>query len=550
MTSVIAPLRHPQYRALWVASVFSATGTFIQSVAGSWLMLELTGSNTWVGLMVASLTLPILFLGLTAGALADMFDRTKVMLVAQGIMGGSAAAMGLLTYFDVITPSLLLGLGLLLGSGVALNIPAWQALLPELVPRRLVASAVALQSVAFNAARAIGPAIGGLLLLAYGPEAGFAVNTLSYAAVIGVLIVIGPRLAVREREITSMSSAISLGVRFARFTPAFRKLLGLVALFAITSAVVQSTLPNHTVHLGGGAAMFGILYGAMGAGALLGAFIRPKLVELIDHSTVPYAIAFFGLAGILFGLAPNLVVAGIAMFFAGLFWLLTLATLNASAQLMVPQWIRGRAMSLYTLAFAGILPIGSILSGIVADQIDTRGSLLVFSSAAVLIGILSLRFGLPSIDEIESPEFLSERITQPHDETSLDGGPVIVLNTWKIDDSDFAEFTFLMNQVRLVRLSTGAYRWRLFRRTSDPTVVTELFAVEGWEEHLAQHTRIDDASAALITKVQTFDRADGPSTVHLIAIDVENPPHFEELVAQHEEMHRTDGSIPVRNQDV
>ncbi|MCH7899454.1 MAG: MFS transporter [Acidobacteria bacterium] len=550
MTSAVAPLKYPHFRSLWGASVFSASGTFIQAVAASWLMFELTGSSTWVGWMVASALLPLFFLALTAGALADMFDRTKLMLIAQGIMGGSAVAMAVLTYMDLINPPLLLGLGLLLGTGLALNIPAWQALVPDLVPRGLVASAVALQSVAFNSARAVGPAVGGVIIVAFGPEAGFAINALTYIAVIVVLLVIGPQLAVRERETASMGSAITLGIRFARFTPTFRNLLALVALFALTSAVVQATLPVHTDHLGGSAAMFGVLLGAMGVGALVGAFLRPMILRRLKGNLVAYTITLFGVSGIMLGLAPNLVVATVAMVLVGIFWLLTLSTLNASAQLMAPEWIRGRAMSLYTLAFAGILPVGSILSGMLADQIGTSGSIVAFSSGALVIGLMSPRFGVPRIDDIDTPEFTPERVVQPHNEASLEGGPVIVLNTWTIDETDFAGFTDIMNEIRLVRLSTGAYRWRLFRSTTDPTRLTELFAVASWEEHLAQHTRIDDASAALITRARSFDRADGPKTRHLIAIDVERPPDFDDLVATHEELHQVDGSIPVPDQDV
>jgi len=551
MSSAVAPLQIPNFRALWAATVFSATGTFIQAVAASWLMFELTDSSTWVGWMVASSTLPLLFFALGAGALADMFDRTKLMLIAQIIMGGSAALMAVTTNLGLITPPILLGLGLMMGAGLALNIPAWQALLPELVPRGMIASAVALQSVAFNSARAVGPAIGGLILLAWGAAAGFAINSLSYLAVIVVLLIIGRQLAVRERETTSMGSAISLGLRYARFTPTFRNLLALVALFAISSAVVQATLPVHTNHLGGKEGAYGLLLGMMGAGALFGAFLRPRIMERLDSSSVPYTIALFGLSGILLGLAPEIWVAGVAMFLAGFFWLLTLTTLNATAQLLAPEWIRGRAMSLYSLAFGGMLPIGAILSGMVADQIGTSGSLIVFSIGAVVLGLVSPRFRVPNITEIESPEFSLERTGPSHDDdVSLEGGPVIVLNTWQIDESDFAAFTSLMNEIRLVRLSTGAYRWRLFRSTSDPTRLTELMAVQSWEEHISQHGRIDDASAALLRQARSFDRSDGPRTRHLIAIDVEHPPDFDDLVASHADMHESDGSIPYPDQDM
>ncbi len=550
MTSPVAPLKYPNFRLLWAASVFSATGTFIQSVSGSWLMWELTESNTWVGLMVGSVTLPLLFLALAAGALADMFDRTKLMLLAQGIMGGSAATMAFLTATDSITPGLLLGFGLLLGSGVALNIPTWQALLPDLVPRGLVASAVALQSAAFNVARAVGPAIGGALVAVFGAAAGFGVNSLSYLAVIGVLLVVRKKLETPERDPTSLGAAITLGIRYARFTPTFRRLLGLVALFAITSSVVQSILPAHTIRLGGGSLELGLLLGAMGAGALVGAFTRQRVIDRLDRRTVPLTITLFGLAGIGLGFATSLIVAGIALFVAGIAWVLTLANLNATAQLMSPQWIRGRAMSLYSLAFAGILPVGFILSGVLADTIGTPAALIVFSSGAVVLGILSPRFGIPSVDDVESPEYTVDRPLLSHHEPTIEGGPVIVLNTWVIDDGDFGEFTALMNEVRLVRLSTGAYRWRLMRSTADPHRITELFATHTWEDHLAQHGRIDDASLDLIRRAREFDRAGGPKTRHLVALDVESPLNFDESVSAHQEMHQTDGSIPDTDQGV
>lgn len=547
MNSAVEPLKYPQFRWLWAGNVFSASGTFVQSVAGSWLMFELTNSNTWVGLMVASATLPLLFFSLTAGALADMFDRVKLMLIAQGVMGGAALAMAILSATGSMTPGLLLGLGLLLGTGLALNTPAWMALVPDLVPRGLVASAVALNSAAFNAARAVGPALGGALVVAYGAEAGFGYNAISYVAIIIALIAIGPKLAesAMDSGTQSIRSAISTGVRFARFTPVFRNLMGLVALFAICSAVVQAVLPVHTEYLGGGAAEFGLLYGAMGAGALMGAVLRPRISERVRGSWVPYTITLFGLSGILLGLAPNIVVAFIAMLFAGLFWLLTLATLNATAQLMSPGWIRGRAMSIYTLAFAGVLPIGSILSGMVADQIGTSGSLFVFSSGAVILGLAAPRFRVPHVDDVVTPEYNDQReAPEAHHPSIVEGGPVIVLNTWQIDEDRFAEFTALMNEIRLIRLSTGARSWRLFRNASDPTRLTEMMVVPSWEEHLAQHRRIDDASAELLRRTHQFDIGDGPVSRHLIDVDVEDPPDFQELVATHDELHLSDGSVP------
>jgi hypothetical protein len=229
---------------------------------------------------------------------------------------------------------------------------------------------------------------------------------------------------------------------------------------------------------------------------------------------------------------------------------LTLTNLNATAQLMAPEWIRGRAMSLYSFSFLGIMPIGSIISGILADAVGTGQAIIILCSASVVLGALVPLFRIPSVDAIESPEFTADRPGPSHDET-VEGGPVLILNTWKIDQADFEEFTAVMNLVRLVRLRTGAYRWRLLRNVSDPTRLTELFATGSWEEHLAQHRRIDDASADIIARARAFDRAGGPVTRHLISVDVEDPPNFAELVITHEVMHQTDGSIPtMADQDV
>lgn len=543
MNSAVAPLQHGSFRVMWIASVLSAVGTFIQSVAGSWLMLDLTGSNTWVGLMVASSTLPLLFFALAAGALADMFDRIKLMVVAQTIMGASALGMSVLTATDLITPPLLLGLGLLLGTGVSLNLPTWQALLPDLVPRGMIASAVALQSAAFNAARAIGPAIGGAILASLGPAAGFGINALTYLFVIVALLVIGRRLTIRERQHISIGTAIGLGVRFARFTPVFRRLLGLVALFAITSAAVQSVLPNHTRALGGAEVAYGGLLGAMGVGALLAAAIRPAFMERFPDRPAQLTITGFGISGSLVALAPGLWVAGIGMFVAGFFWVLTLTGLNATAQLISPEWIRGRAMSFYSLSFGGILPVGSITAGVLADATSTSTAMLIMSTCAALLGLMTPSFRVPSLNNVELPEF-SEHRTPPDHETAISGGPVVVLNVWQLDRVDYRDFVSLMNEVRLVRLRTGAYRWQLMRTATDPLRLVELFEVTSWEEHLAQHRRIDDASARLLARVRSFDADGGPTTRHLIGIDPDSPALVDVLTDEHAILHQTDGSIP------
>lgn len=544
VTDALAPLRVPRYRALWVASVFSNLGSFFQAVAASWLMKELTDSSaTWIGLMVASNMLPLLFLALISGVVADTFDRAKVMLASQIAMGTGAAAMAVLTALDLITPGVLLTLGLVMGVGMAFNLPAWQSLVPDLVPRGMLASAVALNSAGFNVARAVGPAIGGLILATAGPALGFGLNAVSYLGVIVVAGVLAQRLITPEREQTSMTAAISQSIRFARFTPAFRRLLALVAIFALTSASLQSVLPNRTTELGGSETMYGLLLGAMGLGALIAAFLRRWVSDRLGARSVPATITIFGLAGIGVGIAPNALLAGTGMVAAGACWVLTLTTLNASSQMMAPEWIRGRAMSLYTLAFSGVYPIGSIISGGLADLTDAGTSIVVLCAATAGLGVLAPRFRLPALGEIVAPEFTEDRSSSTHIDT--EGGPVMVLNTWTVAREDLEEFLEVMAEIRLVRLRTGSYRWRLYRNADNPHRISEMFLCESWEQHLAQHRRIDDASAALIRTARAFDQTGEPLSRHLVAIDVDHPEDWEPLMIAHEEYHRTDGSVPL-----
>lgn len=539
----MAPLGIQNFRWLWATSMISNVGSFVQTVAASWLMLELTGSPVWVGAMAASRTLPVLFLALVAGAAADMIPRTRLLIASQTLMGGSALAMAVLTASGRITPGALLGLGLLMGVGVAFNMPAWQATVPDLVPRDLVASAVALNSISFNVARAVGPALGGLIVATIGPAAGFGLNALSYLGVIVTLAMLSHRITYPQLEAASVVNAIGLGVRFARYTRPFRRLLLLATLFAITSASVQAVLPNRTSDLGGNAATYGLLLGAMGTGALIGGLTRSKVVRLGRH-TVPVAIAVFGVAGIVVGAAPGIPTAMAAMALAGAAWVWTLSTLNATAQLMSPEWVRGRAMGLYSLSFAGVFPLGSLLAGWVAGQLGAGPAMVVLSFGAVVVAVSSLGLRIPALADVETPRF-ETGTGVPHHADTLDGGPVMVLNTWQVAPERIDEFLQVMAEVRAVRLQTGAYRWRLYRDAGDPTRLTEAFLTTSWREHLNQHQRIDDASRELLVRARSFDRNGSPVTHHLVAVDLEHPADWDRLTALHADLHRSDGSIPL-----
>lgn len=544
--TAFAPLRVGEFRTLWSASLISNLGSFFQITAGAWLMWELTGSASWVGWMTASRNLPLLLLAIPAGALADRLDRTKMLATTQFAMGLAAAAMAILTWAGWISAESLLALGLALGIGMAFNAPTWHSLVPDLVPRAMVPSAVALSSVSFNAARAVGPALGGIVVATAGAAVAFGLNAVSYIAMVTAFIFVGRGLASRAKDTTSVRRSIVTGVRYAAHTPSFRRLLGLGTMFALTTAVLQAMLPVRTEELGRDAGTYGLLLGMMGAGAAVGGIALGKLNRRFESNTIPMSIMLTGVAGVSMGLSPNIVLASASMFAVGVFWVSTLSNLNATIQLLAPDWVRGRAVSLWLMAYAGMVPVGAILSGLIADQIGAGTTMVVLSVATILLGITMRLRGVQDPTSIPSPEFSRERKGHHHPE--VDGGPVMIVNTWHIRDSDLAEFQEVMVQVRAVRLTTGGSRWQLYKEVGRPYTYSEAFVVATWNEHLLQHERIDDEMAALFAKARRLDfSSTGPTSRHYLGFDVgdDDVSTWEGIGTGHDALHATDGSIPI-----
>ena len=262
---------------------------------------------------------------------------------------------------------------------------------------------------------------------------------------------------------------------------------------------------------------------------------------------VPWSILGFGISGIVIGVSNRIWLTAAAMLIAGVFWVWTLATLNATVQLLAPGWIRGRAMSLYTLAFVGVLPIGSILGGIIGDIFGAGTSVAALSVVGTIAGLVWIRVGVPRLGDVVAEEPPPEWDLEPHS-VDFAGGPVMITNTWVIEEDSLAAFLEAMNRLRLVRLRTGAYRWRLYRNASDPHRMTEIFVLESWQDHIRQHQRIDAEAAAAIREAVRFDTSGGPENRHLVAVDVASAakrPEWDELLAIHGEMHQRDGSIPL-----
>ena len=489
--TAFAPLRLAEFRSLWTASLFSNIGSFFQITAGSWLMWEMTASPSWVGWMAASRNLPLLLVALPAGVLADRNDRTTILTVTQISMGLVAVVMAVVTFLGGMTPAILLTLGLALGIGNAFNAPAWHSLVPDLVPRSMVTTAVALNSVSFNAARAIGPALAGAVVATLGAGFAFGLNAASYVGIIAVLIMVGRDIESREGDRTSIVRAVTTGVRFARHTRAFRRLLLLGSLYAVGTAVIQTMLPVRTEELGQDAGTYGILLGMMGAGAAFGGMSLSHFRRRMEADFIPWAIVLTGVAGVLAGLAPTTLLILVPMFLAGLFWIWTLSTINATIQLMAPDWVRGRAVSMWLLAYAGIVPIGAVFSGLVAERVGAGTTMVILSGVTVAVGIGARVFGVDDPSTVRVPEFTVTH-SQHEAHPEVEGGPVMISNTWTVSSDSSDRFLVLMERVREVRLRTGGYRWSYIGR-SDRLCLQRDILVRSWDEHLIQHTRVDDS---------------------------------------------------------
>lgn len=515
------PFSNALYRALWFAFLASTIGTWIQEVGASWLMTQLTPSKLMVSLVQAAGALPVFLLSVPAGALADIIDRRRLLIFTQSWMLAAAALLGLMTSRGLVDAHFLLFMTFLLNIGAALNGPAWQALTPELVPREQLPAAVTANGVGFNLARAIGPALGGMIVALAGSAAAFLLNAVSFLGVIAVLYrwrrTPRPSLLPTERFI----SAARAGLRFALHAPVFQAALIRTAAFAVGASALWALLPMVARHdLQVDARGYGLLVGCLGLGAVISAFVITYLRRslsndaLVAGASVLYAAILVGLA-----LIRSFALACPIMLLAGMAWIAVMSSLNVAAQSAAPGWVKARALSLYLLTFYGCMALGSVLWGYLADQVGTSTSLLL-SGGVVLAGIAArIRFHILSAPP---PELASAGHWPTHEltaEPDLEDGPVLVTIEYRVVTERIEEFAEAMREWRHVRLRSGALDWGLFSDANQAGRYLEWFLVESWAEHLRQHERITLADKALQEKLWAFHSGgDKPPAEHFVAV--------------------------------
>ncbi len=400
------PLRHRLFRAMWVASVLSNVGTWMHTVAASWLMTLLATSPLPVALVQTATTLPVFLITIPAGAVADLIDRRRWLMFTQTLMLATAAAIGTLTLAGRIGPWSLLLLTFALGIGSSMNQPAWSATIPELVPREELPAAVALNSVGFNIARAIGPALGGIVMAATSAGVVFMLNAVSFLGVIMVLF--AWRASMRAAQNARIGDAIREGLHYVRSTKVYHAVLVRAGLFSFAASALWSLLPVvASTQLGTSETGYGILLGCLGAGSVVGAAMFGSLrARLSPDRLVAIGASVFAGATVALAVVPFITWVAFAMFFGGVAWMTVMTTFNVSAQTAPPLTLRARALAVYILVFQGALAIGSAGWGSVASRWTVRGSLLI-AAVAIAAGLLSgLRLKLSTM-QVEDAEYVA-----------------------------------------------------------------------------------------------------------------------------------------------
>ncbi len=485
-----SPLRTPIFRAIWSANMCSNLGLMVQAVGASWMMTELGGSPQMIALVQTAASLPTMLLALVAGAVADSYNRRNVMLAANGFMMATALVMALCAWSKILSPSSLLAFTFLLGCGSALHNPAWQALVGEILPRSALSSASALNSIGFNVARSLGPAIGGLIVSLGGALAAFFVNAMSYTGLLAVLVRWRPKASPDSLPREKFVPAMGAGVRYVTLSPMLMRLMCRALLFGLAASVLPATMPLIARDLvKGGAMTYGILLASYGAGGMIGALGSAYLRRLMAAEAVAaFSAICLAMAAALVSLASYLPIILMAHMMAGAGYVVAFSTYNVSVQLSAPRWVAARALALYQMAaFAGIA-LGSFLFGTIASEMNIVTAL----RAAAVLQIASVVAGMRWPIVVNENQDLSAAEWAPPQDSPVGEaihGPITVQIDYEVRHEDRDAFLTIMNERGRIRRRDGARRWMLLRSLSAPGHWTEKYEVANWEEYLRHNRR-------------------------------------------------------------
>ena len=503
---IFSPLRYAVFRRIWTASLLSNLGLLVLGVGAAWTMTKISSSTSMVALVQTSLMLPVALVSTPAGAIADMFDRRIVGLVALSIALAGSISLSALAWLGVMTPALLLVSCFIIGSGMALFGPAWQASVSEQVPAEALPSAVALNGISYNIARSFGPAIGGVIVASAGAVAAFITNALLYLPLLIVLF-FWRRLKEPSRlPPERLARAVISGVRYIIHSPPIRIVLGRTLVTGIAGGSVSALMPivaRDLLH--GGAQTYGVMLGAFGMGAVIGALNISKLRgRLGDEVSIRLCMIVMGVCVALVAISRLPVLSGSALVLAGAGWTASVTLFNVGVQLAAPRWVAGRALAAYQAAITGGIALGSWMWGSIANVIGVEGALLISGAALVASPLLGLWMRMPTVS---GPNELSlDVLADPEVRLSLTprSGPIVVEIEYRVYPAKARLFYAVMQHVQLSRQRNGAYGWSIARDIADPELWTERYHCPTWHDYLRQRSRSTASERALHLRANEF----------------------------------------------
>lgn len=507
--SLATPLRVPVFRRIWLASLLSNFGLLIQGVGAAWAMVELQASADMVALVQTALMMPVMFVALAAGALADMFDRRRVGMIAISVALASATGLSIIAWAGMLSPHLILLFCFLIGTGQALFYPAWQASVAEQVPAETLPQAVALSSISFNVARSFGPAIGGIIVAITGAAAAFTANALFYVPMLVVLFLWRREVPVSRLPPERIGRAIVSGVRYVLHSPPIRVVLVRVVILGLAGGSIAGLMPLVASDLiRGDATTYGLLLGALGVGAVIGAVtVAPVSERLGAEGAAGVCALLLGGCMAIVAFSSTLWLTLAVLVVAGVVWTLSITQFNISIQLGVPRWVAGRALAAFQAAIAGGVAIGSWLWGIAADHWSVSTALAL--SAAVIAATAGLRFllRLPETVIRDNNQVLLGDV-----DVALDikgrSGPIIIEIEYRIDPDEARAFYRAMQGVQQTRHRNGAYDWSIARDIGDPWAWSERFYCPTWHDYLRMRDRNTQEELDTMNAAIAFHRGD------------------------------------------
>lgn len=525
LPAALVPLRHTTFRMLWTANVVTAMGTWMQNTGAGWLMTSLSPDALSVSLVQAATIIPTFLLALPAGAVADTVDRRRFMIGVQVWTMLIAVVLVAVTYAHAIDATGLIALTFAIGIGTAMYQPAWGATVPEVVSRTDLVQAIALNGIGFNLARALGPAVGGVLVVFGGPALAFLLFAISFAASLASLFAWRRKVQRGSLPPEHLVSAMRTGMQFVRHTPAMRAAIIRSMAYFIAAAAPWAMLPLIVrEQLGLGAGSFGLLLGLMGAGGVTSGMLLPRARAYAGRGTIVFVatlISAVGMAAI--ASTRHWAPAALGMYLFGVGWVAAASTSQAAAQLVAPAWVRARALAIYQLAFNGALAAGSLAWGVVGEKFGLRPAMLTAAIVAAALALAVRRYGLDTspIERAAAPAMPLPEAPAAEIASHLprSRGRIMEVMTYQVAWSDRGRFLSAMEDVQHVRGRAGAVEWWLYEDVAHPEGWIEVWSMQNWTDHLREAVRTSEEDKQVLAVVRTFLKAEAPAPSRYLAVD-------------------------------